>query len=187
MSTHLFGGVWCAPVANYALRRTVLDCPDVPPLLAHAVNDCMYVDDCLMSVSTRDDVVALVRDLPQLLLTGGFTLTKFVVNDPDFIELVPEEHRAKEVHQFLPTSIGRTLGVEWNIHNDAFRFQISVSSSDHLTHRHMLTVVASIFDPLGLTLPWVMAGKVILQQATELKLGWDEPVRQIWRPDGMDG
>jgi hypothetical protein len=40
----------------------------------------------------------------------------------------------------------------------------------------MLKLTASIFDPLGLILPWVMPGKLIFQRATELRLEWDERV-----------
>ena len=37
MSTHLFGGVWCASSSVYVLRRTILDNPGVDPLVKEAI------------------------------------------------------------------------------------------------------------------------------------------------------
>ena len=40
----------------------------------------------------------------------------------------------------------------------------------------MLSIVASIFDPLGLISPILITGKVLFQDATRLKLSWDDRV-----------
>lgn len=46
-------------------------------------------------------------------------------------------------------------------------------------------MVSSVFDPLGLAGPLVVLGKLFFQEATHLKLGWDEPIPVIlekqWR------
>ena len=39
-----------------------------------------YVDDCLKSLPTKDEVISLVQELPKLLSRGGFRLTKWLSN-----------------------------------------------------------------------------------------------------------
>lgn len=185
MKSHLFGGIWCSAASTYALRRTVIDHPNPHPLVVKAIMKCTYVDDCLVSVNSRDDIELLLGELPKTMITGGFPLTKFVVNDPSLIELIPEEDRAKEVREFGPESAGRALGVAWNIQDDVFKFAVrDLDLGNGLTRKAMLKITASIFDPLGLVLPWIMPGKLIFQRATELKVDWDQEVppdlRERW-------
>ena len=177
MRSHLFGGIWCSAACTYALRRTVEDHPNPHPLVVKAIMKCMYVDDCLISVNSKDEIALLLDELPKTLLTGGFPLTKFIVNDPSVIDLVPQHDLAKEVRDFGPESAGRALGVTWNIQSDVFTFSLrDLYLSDRLTRKGMLKMTASIFDPLGLILPWIMPGKLLFQRATEAKLEWDEEV-----------
>ena len=122
MSSHLFGGIWCSAASTYALRRTIFDHPNPPQLIERAVLESMYVDDCLVSVDSDAAVKELVSALPRILLSGGFLLTKFVINDPRFIALIPPEHRAKEIHSFSPDSVGRALGIQWNVSSDFLFF-----------------------------------------------------------------
>ena len=48
------------------------------------------------------------------------------------------------------------------------------SQDCRLTKRHFLSVVASVFDPLGLISPVVVACKLVLQKIWRSKLRWDD-------------
>jgi transposase InsO family protein len=175
MTRHLFGGIWCSSSSTYALRR-VLEDHEVDPLVCDTVKHAFYVDDCLKSVATREEVEIVVNDTKELLAKGGFNLTKFVVNDPDLLELIPSAERASEVKDLGSCSSSRALGVRWNVECDTFFFEIDVCPEKVITRREILKVVASVFDPLGLVNPVVVTGKIILQEATRSKLTWDEKV-----------
>ncbi|KAJ8047036.1 hypothetical protein HOLleu_05918 [Holothuria leucospilota] len=81
MTSHLFGGIWCSSSSSFALRRTPVDCDYASPQVKDTVEKAFYVDDCLKSVSTKDDARMIIRDTPSVLRYGGFNLTKFIVND----------------------------------------------------------------------------------------------------------
>ena len=175
MIAHLFGGIWCSAVSSYALRKTVESDSLIHPLVRQVVMKSMYVDDCLASVATYDDAIVVLNELPKVLQSGGFTLTKFVVNDETLIAGIPLEHRAKELHSF-PDSTGKALGVKWDVGKDSFCYDVAKPLAQPLSRRSMLKFVASIFDPLGLVSPWVIWGRILFQSATKLKLDWDDEV-----------
>ena len=70
----------------------------------------------------------------------------------------------------LPTE--RTLGVHWDMKLDCFTFLINLKDKP-LTRRGILSVVASVYDPLGLVSPVVLRGKLLLQDLCRLDIGWD--------------
>lgn len=72
--------------------------------------------------------------------------------------------------------MGKVLGVQWNITDDTFLFTVKINKDQLVTRRNMLSMVSSVFDPLGLAGPLVVLGKLLFQEATRLKLGWDDPV-----------
>ena len=182
MKVHIFGGIWCACIATYAMRRTLQDHNVTNDVAIDTILNCFYVDDCLRSEKTVDQAKSVMCSVKQILAKGGFNLTKFVANRLELIEDLEECDRAKEVKDVsISDDIkSKALGIIWNVKGD--RFQISVGESQlekvkgKVTRRTMLSVLASMYDPLGLVGPFLIVGKKLLQMATKLKLSWDESV-----------
>lgn len=77
MTVHLFGATSSPSCCNFALHRTAEKHKDgFPPKVAETVMKNMYVDDCLTSVSTKEDAKSLIQDISTLCQMGGFRLTK---------------------------------------------------------------------------------------------------------------
>ncbi len=76
-------------------------------------------------------------------------------------------------HEALP--VERVLGLQWCVKSDAFKFKISIQDRP-LTRRRILSVVSSIYDPLGVLVPVVLKAKLILQDLCRKGLGWDDIV-----------
>ena len=135
----------------------VTDNADIDDVIRKMINDSFYVDDCLQSVSTESEAIQVVNELPSALAKGGFRLTKFVVNDDSVFSRVPECDKAKEVKHLTSELHNRVLGIGWNVDQDEFCYKANVKC-DVVTKRTMLRVVASIYDPLGLVGPIIVAG-----------------------------
>jgi len=176
MRRHVFGGVWCAASSTYALRRTVNDDPTVSALVRSVVLDSFYVDDCLVSTHDSSDIRTIFVEVTKQIAKGGFRLTKFVTNC-EVAEEIPVQDRAKEINLLSEDSSAKALGIKWNVQGDYFGFSnTEYTHVEALTRRHMLSTVASIYDPLGLAAPVIIVGRLLFQDATRLKLGWDESV-----------
>ena len=176
MTSHLFGGIWCASSSAYALRRTVLDCQP-SPLIEQTILKSFYVDDMLKSVQNIEQASEIIHGTSRVLEYGGFNLTKFIVNDSKLLEQISVENRAKEIKDIVPDVYCKALGIRWDVNHDTFHYQYKDDDmSVNINRRQMLSRTMSMYDPLGLIAPIILRGKLLFQEATRLKLTWDEPV-----------
>ena len=90
MQVHLFGATSSPSCASFSLKRTASDNEgEFDPETIQTVNRNFYVEDCLKSVSTTEKAVRLSGQLRELLLRGGFRLTKWLSNDRNVIATIP--------------------------------------------------------------------------------------------------
>lgn len=80
MKVHLFGAVSSPSCAGFALCTTAKDnSATLPPDVVETVNKNFCVDNCLKSVEDESMAIALVPKLSELLMKGGFHLTKWLL------------------------------------------------------------------------------------------------------------
>ncbi|XP_059086914.1 uncharacterized protein LOC131883456 [Tigriopus californicus] len=189
MTRHLFGGRSSPGCANYALKRTAVDHgPEFGEDASETVNRNFYVDDCLKSLPTVSEAVDVAERVVRLCSRGGFRLRKFVSNSNEFLDLIPQELRdlSPQILDLKAVTVSRerALGVVWNVQDDTFGFQINVKEAK-TTQRTMLSMIASIYDPIGAAAPFLIIGRILLQETCAIKIGWDGMVpgaiEQRWK------
>ena len=180
MTVHLFGASSSPSCACYALRKTAEDNQNsFPAEVIDTINSNFYMDDCLRSLPSEEEAVKLVKDLTAVCLKGGFHLTKWISNNRGVLLSIPEEQRSKILHELdlyrdqLP--VERALGLHWCVESDAFKFKMSLKKQPH-TRRGILSVVSSIYDPLGFLAPLTLSAKLILQDLCRRSIGWDDQI-----------
>ena len=105
-------------------------------------------------------------------------------NEPNTISHLPESLKASSINQSLnPDSSQRILGLKWNLKRDTLRVQVSKEISV-TSKRELLSVIAQIFDPLGILVPLTLLLKILLQEVWQTKLTWGVPlpisIQQKW-------
>lgn len=55
---------------------------------------------------------------------------------------------------------------------------MGAKSKKPVTRRSIVSVVFSLFDPLGFIAPYIMKAKPILQMLSRKKIGWDKPLHE---------
>ena len=134
------------------------------------------MDDCLCSVSSVQEGVKIVTQLPQLLQKGGFHLTKWSLNNSSVLQAVPGPERSTLLLNLdLDNSIERVLGIRWNIQRDVFEFRVNIPPHS-LTRRGILSTLSSLFDPLGFVSPIILNPKNLLQNLCKQGLNWDDDI-----------
>ena len=178
MTVHLFGGTWSPSVCAFALQRTAKEGQaDFHPETIKAVERSFYVDDCLQSVATEEEAILQVQELGQLLGRRGFTIRKWVANSPRVLESVPEADRSKQVRERSIDSPleERALGVYWSVESDCFSYKVREMEKP-LTKRGLLSMLSSVYDPLGFAGPFILKARLIVQDLCRHGFEWDEAI-----------
>ena len=185
MLVHIFGAVSSPSCANYILRKTALDGElKYGTDVTNAILTDFYVDDFLRSFEKEDVAIEMVRNIKECLAEGGFRLHKWISNSKKVIESIPIEERSKEVKTLdlrsdsLPTE--RALGLQWNVEEDTLGFATS-EVNKKATRRRILSVMSSIYDPLGFVAPFTLRAKIILQELCREQVSWDEEIPKKYR------
>ena len=186
MVKHLFGATSSPSCANFCLKTTAsIYQAEFDPVTLQIVKKNMYVDDLMKSVSSPEIALSLSAQLRELLAKGGFRMTKWLSNDRNVLAGIPESERASSVVNLdiedLPTACA--LGLKWNVEADKFVWEVSAKvrrllEGKPMTRRGVLSVVSSLFDPLGFIAPFIMKAKLLLQELCRKKLGWDSAINE---------
>ncbi|XP_003738411.1 uncharacterized protein LOC100906333 [Galendromus occidentalis] len=118
------------------------------------------------------------------------SLAKWKSNSSMLLRHLAETGVAAEDFDVVPSNLLKVLGVTWDPTNDRLRFVIpkrirGLDPGEVITQRSVLSIVASIFDPLGYLSPYLVRGKLIIQRLWENSLQWNEAVPNELRVELM--
>ena len=132
-----------------------------------------YVDNVFFTSPDLPTLLNLYRQSLQRLADRGFELRSWVSNSAELRGLFTEEGRG--------TSHGgdheKVLGYRFYSDKDKYSLaELEFCPEAPASKRTVLSNIARIFDPLGLTLPILVRGKILLSNIWKAKLDWDEPL-----------
>lgn len=181
MSVHIFGAASSPSIANYALQTTANNYKDTDTEAATVIRRNFYVDDCLLSVEDDDKAIRLVKSLVEGCAQGGFRLTKFISNSKQVLASIPESEASITVQDLdlqKDCTLQRALGIQWKLEDDKFGFTVNTPNKP-MTRRGLLSIISSLYDPLGFLAPCILPAKKLLQElCTDDELGWDDEISE---------
>ena len=186
MQVHIFGAKSSPCCANKALKTTAdAGRERYSPEVVETVHRNFYVDDVLKSTRTTEEAINVATGLVNLLKEGGFHLTKFASNRREVLAALPPQERTNPSLNLdldrLPME--RALGIWWDAESDSFQFKV-IPTEKPTTKRGVLSVVSSLFDPLGFLAPFVLQARLLLQDLWREGFPWDqqipEPYYSLW-------
>ncbi|KAJ0175222.1 hypothetical protein K1T71_009363 [Dendrolimus kikuchii] len=144
------------------------------PKAAEILKTAFFMDDLLWSVSTKEEAIAVRRDLMALLEKGGFVLRKWSSNEPEVLADLNESYRETPLafEDDKNTSI-KILGLQWLPAADAFSFS-TAPPNPVITKRTVLSQIGRLFDPLGFVAPCTFFAKCFMQVLWAQQLDWDQ-------------
>ena len=97
----------------------------------------------------------------------GFNLTMFISNSEEMLKSIPDEDRRRNVSDealtFGKLPEDKALEVKWNISKDPLGFQTKMA--ENLSAKPgLLSMLSSVYDPLGLGALFLLKGRLIIQQ-----------------------
>ncbi|KAL4127332.1 hypothetical protein QTP88_011507 [Uroleucon formosanum] len=172
-------GVNCAPYLALRVLQTIAsdDCDNFE-FVRNALTRQTYVDDICDGADTMPSVLKLQSDLISVMHKAGLELKKWASNTPCVLEAVPAADRvcAPMPFESVDGYGTKVLGLQWHPEGDYLCCALSLDSAPVCTKRGILSLVARIFDPLGVFAPAVFLAKSIMQRTWQLGMTWDEPL-----------
>ena len=124
------------------------------------------MDDFLISDNSEEHLTRITRTVISVLKESGFRLTKFVLNNQDILNQLPETeilNKKAIAEQSDQESTHKALGILWNVKTDELRIKFSDKTFLN-TKRVLLSLFCSIFDPLGIVSPCLIGPNLIIQE-----------------------
>ena len=169
-----FGDRPAGTIAILALRKTAELFGHTYAEAANIIKNDSYVDDIIFSTNQNSKADSLRNEIDFILREGGFEIKEWIMSGQ---RLYNSELGTYEDHE------EKVLGIVWNCTHDIFKFNVKLrfdNSIDSepitcilelrdkfpkiLTRRLISRQIASLFDFLGLLIPFTLKGKILMRE-----------------------
>nr|CAI5828097.1 unnamed protein product [Callosobruchus analis] len=137
----------------------------------------MYVDDLLSGLNDLMELKSRCQDIYTILKSANFILRKWNSNNNDVISNFSNSTIENSVLNIGDQTGCSTLGIQWINTSDMLKYKIrDLSSDNNITKRYILSIIAQIYDPLGLLRPAIILIKILIQELWSLHIPWDSSI-----------
>ena len=157
---HVYGAKSSPTCANYAFHQVAEDNAVNDESLIRTVQRNFYMDNFLRSVRSPQETIEIYQKVRDILIKGGFILTKWLTSDDEVKSLIQEADRSMIVvkpFEAEPQS-SSILGLNWNVDSDSF-FVCRGTEQEvpaKITQRIVLSFVSAVLDPLVIRSPFTI-------------------------------
>ena len=140
--------------------------------VVNELEEDMYVDNWLSGADSVNEACAKFNESREVFAHAGMPLSKWCSNNK--LATAKFCDKIDRINEDEATSV---LGLQWYSSSDQFSFEgLELNSQVELvsTKRFVLSLIARLFDPLGLISPFVMYAKILFQDIWRLGLDWDD-------------
>lgn len=189
-------GAACSPcIAHYVKDTNAVEFRDRYPRAVKSILDHHYVDDFVDSFESVSKAIEVAQQVREIHASAGYELRRFTSNSSEVV--VALEGNMDKLVNFSADandlqSTEKILGMYWHPGDDAFKYELKFHRvKDEVikgircpTKRELLSVVMSIFDPMGFLCNYMISAKLLMREVWRHDVRWDEvlPVslREIW-------
>ena len=177
LTTVTFGDKPSPAIATCALRKTADMQKDEFPDVYELINKNSFVDDLITPCPDEESTLKLMQDTEDVLKKGGFNIKEWLMSG---------SHKDHAIEgEMVDCKTEKILGMLWKPGPDYFAFKLNINFSKQfncpeersltidnireetpkmLSYRMVLSIIASIFDPLGLITPTILGAKVLMRK-----------------------
>ncbi len=156
--------------AIYTIHHQADDMANKYSLASAKIKSDTYVDDIITGASSASKATELAENIYRILQMADMETHKWTSNIPEVLQKIPLKLCSSDYET-------KILGILWNSIMDKITIPIITGLKEetgHQTMRKVIANVAKVFDPLGLLSPWVLKGKLIIQELWKKKSDWDK-------------
>ncbi|GFW44174.1 integrase catalytic domain-containing protein [Trichonephila clavipes] len=165
------------------LKQLAMDEASRFPLASKVALQDVYKDDVVSGAQNLDTARQLQCQLQNMMETCGMKVHKWNSNSKELLNSSSDQE-----HSFSTNaeSAIKTLGISWKPAGDYFMLNVSIPLIASYTKRDVLSVIARLYDPLGLIGPVISKAKIFLQKLWLRKLNREEFLPDAITPEWLN-
>ncbi|XP_018362818.1 PREDICTED: uncharacterized protein LOC108761000 [Trachymyrmex cornetzi] len=170
LTTVTYGTASSPYLAQRCIKQLAMDNAALYPKASNTIANDFYMDNWISGSESISQLLQLREEVTLILATAGMELRKWNSNVSDLLtegEIEVPLTSNEEV---------KTLGIRWNSREDVFKFKLMMPEKTSSTKRSILSVIAQIYDPLGLIGPVVTKAKLFMRSLWKLSVSWDDEI-----------
>ena len=160
-----FGVIVSAFLLNAALRFHLGKEFESQPELLESILSSLYVDDFLGGARDIQQALQLKEMVESVLQKISMKMHGWSSNSAEL----------RELWGSTSEEVVTVLGLMWNTVDDSLAVNVErvmEASSCEPTKKNLLSLTASVWDPLGLVQPFLILPKLLFQEICKSKIGW---------------
>ena len=168
-------------IAQAALQKTAEEALQEHPKAADTILKDSYMDDIISSVDDTESAKRVMSEIETVLKLKGFTIKEWIWSgtklgsedrnvDQSAVQILMESNSDNDETE-------KVLGLHWDVRNDLLVFHMKFTGEGtSITKRKILSIINSIYDPLGLLSPVTVRAKIIMRRiwACHPNIRWDD-------------
>ncbi|KAG5673398.1 hypothetical protein PVAND_003453 [Polypedilum vanderplanki] len=158
------------------------------PDTAQSIISEVYMDDWFTNAPSIEIAIKRAKEGIEIFAAAKMQLIGIQSNSPELLSALPQAHIKRELIPLMTdiqtNYVSKVLGINWNTSTDKLVFILNESlihdkflhTSTKPTKREQCSLIARIFDVLGLLAHCIIRGRIILQHAWRNNIDWDNEV-----------
>ncbi|XP_064085400.1 uncharacterized protein LOC135200724 [Macrobrachium nipponense] len=131
-----------------------------------------YVDNLQGSMSNEIELLEFYAEANKQLRSANMPLRTWVTDNERLKTKIEEDNSGYDV----PTTTS-VLGLNWDIISDMLSLKSAkMFVPEVITKRNLLSLVSTVFDPLGFLCRVIIRGKILIQAAWRTNVSWNDPL-----------
>ncbi|XP_028968977.1 LOW QUALITY PROTEIN: uncharacterized protein LOC100908537 [Galendromus occidentalis] len=172
---------WGAASSGFLLAATIRHHLQGADPASQDLSKCLYADDFLQSFEDPQRAIQFTDNIRRTLKSAGMNLAKWKTNSKEVDDHLLSNGVKPDEFDSTASGFLKVLGISWCPSQDVLLFTTPASFDgleleSALTKRRVLSLVASIFDPLGWLTPFTLRAKMIIQQLWAIDLKWNDTI-----------
>ncbi|GBN26418.1 hypothetical protein AVEN_96947-1 [Araneus ventricosus] len=176
LNTITYGTASAPFCAIRTVKQLALDESSDFPLASEIALSDIYMDDRIIGTNDIKTAQILQSQLIDMFAKGGMNLYKWTTNSLELLNSFPSSNQERTFP--IDAHVSKTLDVNWLHLDDYFIFKVDCKHEPNPKKRNVLSVIARLYDPLGLLGPVICKMNIFLQKLWVEKLSFDDPLPQ---------
>ncbi|KAL7071027.1 hypothetical protein ACQ4LE_009907 [Meloidogyne hapla] len=146
--------------------------------LSEEIKTNLYMDNIILGAKNTDEIKEKYTELIKIFEKAKMKVREFCSNSVEGNKMFVEADK----HPSIESKSLKFLGIKWEIEKDEYSQKlpgISPNNNNNMTKRELLSLIHTVYDPLGLIGPVLLPAKLLYQKVCARNINWNDKLEEM--------